>query len=56
MVDGTNTRLPSTPTRRIGCETKRGTMVILPRNIIGLVIGKGSKSVVRDGNCGHLVG
>lgn len=56
MVDGTNTRLPSIPTRRIGGKAKRGTMVILPRNIVGLVIGKGSKSVVSDGNCAQLVG
>src|SRR6516225_5660872 len=56
VVNGTDIRPRSTPTRRIACNTRRGAMVISPRNTIGVVIAKGLKSPDRDGNCGRPLG
>jgi len=56
VVNGTDIRPRSTPTRRIACNTRRGAMVILPRNTIGVVIAKGLRSPDRDGNCGRPIG
>ena len=56
VVNGTDIRPRSTPTRRIACNTRRGAMVISPRNTIGVVIAKGLRSPDRDGNCGRPIG
>src|SRR6516225_6645494 len=56
VVNGTDIRPRSSPTRRIACNTRRGALVILPRNTIGVVIAKGLRSPDRDGNCDCPIG